>query len=49
MTAMSISQDTEATDSDRADAEEEEEDDALSKSTGIYLFILFIYSFLPQA
>ncbi|MCJ8734644.1 hypothetical protein PDJAM_G00237610 [Pangasius djambal] len=34
MTAMSISQDTAATDSDRADAEEEEEDEASSKSTG---------------
>ncbi|KAG7332768.1 hypothetical protein KOW79_004602 [Hemibagrus wyckioides] len=34
MTAMSISQDTAATDSDRADAEEEEEDKASPKSTG---------------
>ncbi|XP_062854902.1 AN1-type zinc finger protein 5 isoform X3 [Trichomycterus rosablanca] len=34
MTAMSISQDTAATDSDRADAEDEDEDDGSSKSTG---------------
>ncbi|XP_017540286.1 AN1-type zinc finger protein 5 isoform X2 [Pygocentrus nattereri] len=34
MTAMSISQDTAATDSDRADAEDEDEDEGSSKSSG---------------
>ncbi|XP_076860440.1 AN1-type zinc finger protein 5 isoform X2 [Brachyhypopomus gauderio] len=34
MTAMSISQDSAATDSDRADGEEEEEDEGSSKNTG---------------
>ncbi|XP_072537389.1 AN1-type zinc finger protein 5 [Salminus brasiliensis] len=34
MTAMSISQDTAATDSDRADGEEEDEDEGSSKSSG---------------
>lgn len=40
MTAMSISQDTAATDSDRADGEEEDEEEGSSKSSGQLCLIM---------
>ncbi len=42
MTAMSISQDTATTDSDRAEVEEEEEEEGSSKSTGL-LSLIYVH------